>query len=99
MGAEKVIAAEKGTEKIAVEIKSFLQDSLANAFHEAAGQYIGYFLGLSQQEPNRVLYLALPEQEYIALEEVVLAQMVIEHLNIRLIVFNVETQNIVKWKN
>ena len=98
LGAEKIIAAEKGTEKIAVEIKSFLQDSLANAFHEASGQYLGYFLGLAQQEPDRILYLALPKEEYAALEEIALAQMVIDHINIRFIVFDTLTSTIVTWK-
>jgi XisH protein len=38
LGAERLLAAEKDKEKIAIEIKSFLQDSMASAFHEAAGQ-------------------------------------------------------------
>ena len=33
LGAEKLLAAEKGTDKIVVEVKSFLKLSLANEFH------------------------------------------------------------------
>ena len=42
LGAEKVIAAEKGADKIAVEIKSFLKDSFIYEFYEVSGQYQFY---------------------------------------------------------
>ena len=32
LGAERIIAAQRGTEKIAVEIKSFLSKNMFNAF-------------------------------------------------------------------
>ena len=35
LGAEKILTAEIGSEKIAIEINSFLRGSLVNAFHEA----------------------------------------------------------------
>jgi hypothetical protein len=98
LGAEKILAAEKGSEKIAVEIKSFLQDSLASAFHEASGQYVGYFLGLAHQEPDRVLYLAVPVEEFSELEQMALVQMVVAHLNIRFIVFDPFKKTISSWK-
>jgi len=37
LGAEKLIGAEKGGEKIAVEIKSFLAPSFIYQFHNAIG--------------------------------------------------------------
>jgi XisH protein len=98
LGAEKIIAAEKGNEKIAVEIKSFLEDSLAHAFHEASGQYLAYFLGLSRQDPDRILYLAVPEEEFKELEQIPLVQMVVQHIGIRFIVFNPFFKKIVLWK-
>ena len=38
--AERVLVAEKGKEKIVVEIKSFLQESTLYEFHQAIGQYL-----------------------------------------------------------
>ena len=38
LGAEKIITAEKGKKKIAVEIKSFVQPSIMYEFHLAFGQ-------------------------------------------------------------
>ncbi|WP_413176121.1 element excision factor XisH family protein [Anabaena azotica] len=42
LGAEKLIAAEKTGQKIAVEIKSFIGASLVTDLENALGQYILY---------------------------------------------------------
>jgi len=59
-GAEKIIAAERGAEKIAVEAKSFLETSFAHEFHGVLGQYLDYRSGLKRLEPDRKLFLAVP---------------------------------------
>ncbi|HBL11589.1 MAG TPA: fatty-acid oxidation protein subunit alpha, partial [Cyanobacteria bacterium UBA11162] len=64
LGAEQFITAERGKEKIAVEIKSFIRESMVSEFHTAAGQFINYRLALSELEPERVLYLAIPNDAY-----------------------------------
>ena len=64
LGAEKMIAAEKGTEKVAVEIKSFIGDSFQTDFYEAIGKYDSYFLALSDLEPERKVILAVPLAVY-----------------------------------
>jgi hypothetical protein len=60
LAAEQLITAEKGVEKIAVEVKSFLAGSTLAEFHGALGQYINYRRALRRREPDRVLYLAVP---------------------------------------
>ena len=42
LGAEKLIAAQKGDEKIAVEIKSFVGNSQVADLQQALGQYTLY---------------------------------------------------------
>lgn len=42
LGAQKLIAAQKGTQKIAVEIKSFLRTSKITDFYQAFGQFVPY---------------------------------------------------------
>jgi XisH protein len=93
-----LILAQLLNEKIAVEIKSFLADSLAHSFHEASGQYLAYFLGLAAQEPDRTLYLAVPVEEFYELEQITLVQMVAQHLNIKFIVFDPLQSKIISWK-
>ena len=64
LGAERIIAAEKGEEKIAVEIKSFVSSSNISEFHTALGQFPNYRLALKKQQPDRFLYLAVPQGVY-----------------------------------
>jgi XisH protein len=59
LGAE-IIGAEKGLEKIAVEVKSFLGASDVDEFEDALGQFLVYKMALEYKEPNRILYLAMP---------------------------------------
>ena len=53
LGAERLIAAERGNEKIAVEIKTFSNQSFITAFYEAVGKYIVYRNVLRLLQPER----------------------------------------------
>ena len=64
LGAEKIIAAEKGEDKIAVEIKSFIGASNISEFHTAVGQFINYRVALEKEQPERTLHLAVPVSVY-----------------------------------
>jgi hypothetical protein len=64
LAAEKMILAERENVKIAVEIKSFIEQSPLHAFHEAMGQYDNYLFALEEYEPDRILYLAVPIEAY-----------------------------------
>ncbi len=98
LGAEKMIAAEKDSEKIAVEVKSFINESKVSDFHTAIGQYLNYKVGLLEVEVARVLYLALPEDAYLYLWELPLVRKSIEFYDIKLIVYKIEENNIFLWR-
>lgn len=59
-----MLAAEKGTDKIAVEIKNFVSASKISEFHMALGQFINYRTALRLEDPDRILYLAVPSAIY-----------------------------------
>lgn len=99
LGAERVIAAEKGKQKIAVEIKSFLGTSLISEFHTALGQYLNYRIALSKREPERVLYLAIPTDTYQTFFMLPFAQLAIEEYALKLLVYRVDDEVIVKWQS
>ena len=52
LGAEKLIAAEKDNQQIAVEVKSFLGPSVLTDFHVALGQFLNYRIALDAKEPR-----------------------------------------------
>jgi len=59
LGAEKLIAAERGSDRIAIEIKTFLSPSPINDLEIAWGQFFMYARALQKREPARRLYLAV----------------------------------------
>jgi hypothetical protein len=98
LGLEKVITAEKGVEKIAVEVKSFLEDSLIHEFHAVVGQYLHYIIGLSIIDVERILYLAMPHDVYLDLEKIELFNLSIEKFSVKILTFDTQTANIISWK-
>ena len=85
---EKLIAAERGVEKIAVEVKSFLAASTIYEFHLAVGQCFSYRIALSSQEPERQLYLAIPIVIYQEFFRRPFAQKTIQEAQIKILVFD-----------
>ncbi len=99
LGAERVIAAEKDNQKIAIEIKSFVGLSEIHEFYKALGQFNYYQLALEDHQIERVLYLAVPSDIYETLFTEPLTLKAIERFNIKIIVYNIEKENIEKWIN
>lgn len=56
LGAERLLIAERGFQKIAVEVKSFISPSPVKDFENALGQYILYEDLLTQEDLERILY-------------------------------------------
>lgn len=97
LGAERVIAAEKNHEKIAIEIKSFTGVSFMRDFHEAIGQYLDYRVALKDQEPDRQLYLAIPSDIYETFFTRRFIRMVAEEYHLTEIVFDSNLEVILTW--
>ncbi|MCY7333173.1 MAG: XisH family protein [Pseudanabaena sp. CAN_BIN31] len=97
LAAEKIIAAEREGTKIAVEVKSFIGSSAISEFHKALGQFINYKIALSQKQPERTMYLAVPIATYETFFKLELIQLVIKTQGIRLIVYNPSKQEIEQW--
>jgi hypothetical protein len=97
VAAERIIAAEKGFEKIAVEVKSFLRDSMVNEFHGALGQYLTYDTNIVLQEPDRLVYLAITEKIYESMAKTRAIINSLERFNVRLIIFDPEKKEITAW--
>lgn len=97
LGAEKLIIAEKKHQKIAVEIKSFVSLSPLKDFYNALGQYQLYVLALKHRFPDRVLYLAMPDESYAILRSDDLLAELLDELDLNYLIFNSEQQIITQW--
>lgn len=99
LGAEKVIGAEKAGQKIAVEIKSFLNPSTITDFYNALGQFLSYRLALEKNESDRILYLAVPLDVYESFFQFDFTQSAIQAYQIFLIVYDPSQETILQWIN
>lgn len=99
LGAERLVAAERGGEKIAVEIKSFLNSSAITDFYAALGQFLSYRLALASVEPNRKLYLAVPFEVYRTFFQYEFTQTAVQQYQVLLIVYDPTNEVIVQWTN
>ena len=97
LGAEKLIAAEKTGQKIAVEVKSFVSNSPISDLEKALGQYILYHDILQKLEPNRRLYLAIRQETYSELFQEPVGKILLENQRLCLLVFDSEQEIILKW--
>ena len=97
LGAEKIIAAERGTEKIAVEIKSFTRPSEMKDLEEALGQCVLYSRLLARYDPDRKVYLAVSEDVYISVFEEEAGQILIEDGLLNVVTFDADQEVLVRW--
>lgn len=97
LGADRLLAAEKEQEKIAVEVKSFIGLSPINDLENALGQYIIYQDVLQLTDPERVLYLAVREEVYNDFFTEEIGKLLLNNKRLKLIVFDPETQEVTKW--
>jgi hypothetical protein len=97
LGAEKLIAAERDSEKIAVEIKSFLSASPINDLQSAWGQFFLYARTLQKIEPDRYLYLAVSSNTFNTLFQEEAGKLLLEEPGFRMIVFDQNREKIILW--
>ena len=97
LAGEKLITAEKDTQKIAVEIKSFISPSEIRDLETALGQYVLYQNILSRIDPERTLYLAIRDASFIKLFEQEVGQILLENQVLKLFTFNPDQEVITRW--
>ncbi len=97
LGAERLLAAEKDTEKIAVEIKSFISDSQVGELEKAAGQYRLYRRALAIQEPERTLVLAVPIHAFADIFHRQVGLLAMEEFEFNLVVYSLVPGEPLQW--
>ena len=97
LGAERLIAAQKDLQKIEVEIKSFRSPSDMKDPEDALGQFILYDRLLARYDPDRTLYLAIPDTVRQSVFEEEAGMVLLEDNLIRLFSFNPSEEKIIKW--
>lgn len=104
LGAEQaqhddVLAATRGRTTIAVEIKTFTGLSVIADLQQAIGQYAFYRTWLSQEDPERLLYLAVDDETAAGVFAEAFGRIVADDLQLRLIVVDIDAERIMAWKH
>jgi hypothetical protein len=97
LGAEQLLAAERGERKIAVEIKSFAGLSEMEDLEQAVGKYVVYHDVLSHVEPDRELFLAVSGAVFASLFDEPVGRILLENRRLRLVVFDPQAEVIQQW--
>jgi hypothetical protein len=98
LGAERTtLGAEKAGKKIAVEIKSFLGRSPVRDLQQALGQYGMYRAILAESEPDRLMYIAVPNHVQENLLSDRFGRFMVSEFRLRVLVFDDENERISQW--
>lgn len=99
LAADRVIAAERGPDRIVVEVKSFVGRSLIEDLERALGQYALYLGLLEVSAPERKLYLAISQEADTALFRQPAIQLIAARYGLAVIVVDVPAEEIVRWRS
>lgn len=66
-------------------------------FHKAVGQFVDYDTALGMFEPERVLFLAIPENVYLTFFQKTVIQKSIQRIRAKILVYNSQHEIIVTW--
>jgi hypothetical protein len=97
LAADRILAAQRGIEKIAVEIKSFIGRSRVHDLELTLGQYNLYQCLLEAVAPDRKLYLAVSDSVYAEFLQQKAVQMILMRFDVSLVVVRLQSQEIVTW--
>ena len=98
LAAENVIAAQRESERVAIEIKSFISESDISSFHTALGQYLNYVQAVESYEPERVVYLAIPVETHEDFFQLPFIQESLNRYSVNVVVYDPDREEIVSWK-
>lgn len=97
LGAEKLLVADRNSQKIAVEVKSFISPSPVADWERALGQYLLYEKVLARTHPERTLYLAIRQEIYLGFFTEPVVQICLESRPMNILVFDVNQEIIERW--
>lgn len=97
LGAEKLLIADRGSQKIAVEVKSFIGSSPVKDLENALGQYILYEDIIAEEYPERILYLAVREEVYLTFFSEPIVQIPFKKRQVKVLIFDETQEVIIQW--
>lgn len=94
---QTALGAERNGERVAVEVQSFLRTSHLDDFYRAVGQFVVYRAVLRRQDPNRTLFLAVPQSVYNGILSEPLGTLTAVDAGMKMVVFHPKRRRIIQW--
>ncbi len=98
LGLEGIIGAEKEGQHIAIEIKSFDENTPVYSFYEILGQFLMYEMALEEQVRPWGLYVAMSDLGFKKLDEAPIFSRAIQKFGLKFVIFDPQTETIIQWK-
>ena len=97
LGADRLVIAQRSTQKVAVEVKSFISASPISDLEQALGQYLLYEELMRREHPDRILYLAIRNAIYTSFFQEEIVQIILETRYLNLLIFDEINEEIIQW--
>src|SRR5262249_10137497 len=97
LGAEQLLAADKGEQRIAVEEKSFIGVSPVTDLERALGQVVLFQSILADDDPGRELWLAAPREVVGELFAQGKGGRLLRKRLVRVCVFDPDSEEVLQW--
>jgi hypothetical protein len=98
LGIQPIIGVEKEGQNVAIEVKSFNENTPFYSFYEMLGQFLVYQTALKEQPIAWELYIGLPVSGYDKLDSTPIFKQVIQQFGLKFITFDPVSKIIVQWK-
>jgi hypothetical protein len=95
--AERLLRLVRQHESIVVEIKSFVGHSFIKELQEALGQYQMYAFFLEALGEEDSIFLAVSEAVFEEEFQSAAVQKLVAHFHLRLLVVDIQNEEVVKW--
>jgi hypothetical protein len=92
-----LITADRGMEKIAVEVKDFSSFMPMGRVYEAIGQCLVYKGILQRADPERQLYMGISQAAARILFREMNIQIIVDDYGLRFLIVNIKERRIVEW--
>lgn len=99
LGAKRLLGAEKDEQRIAVEIKSFTGASEMADLEKALGQFAIYRTVMKEVEPERILYLAVPQKVMENLFQDDIGRLILRDNLAQVVSFDPAEEVLIQWTN
>lgn len=97
LGAARLISAERGVQKVAIEVKSFLSPSDVADLEQMLGQYVLYRRLIAHREPDRLLYVAVTQATFEDVFTTELGEIILVEEKVHLVVFDENKREVIQW--